>query len=191
VKILAAILQQMASFLNNEELCELLECSICYVVPTAGPIIQCKNGHAVCKSCHARLSLCPSCQEPIDVRAWHLEKFLELMPVPCKFAENGCELKIRYRHRDAHQQKCNKGMVNCPSYPCNRNVNLDLVEEHIKATHEEVFFSNTSHEISSFDIEDTDFNGSVIFQVIQYRLNNVDFYRNFIRTEAGLWVISI
>ena len=38
-----------------------LECPVCLVVPKSGPIYQCRNGHLLCKECHAKINRCPLC----------------------------------------------------------------------------------------------------------------------------------
>ena len=37
---------------------DLRECPV-----SSAPIIQCRNGHIVCKDCHQKLETCPICRE--------------------------------------------------------------------------------------------------------------------------------
>jgi hypothetical protein len=72
----------MAAALDVEQLNEVLECPVCSVVPTSGPLKQCKNGHVVCSSCEPKLkNKCPVCRQPIDTRALQLEKMLDMMTI--------------------------------------------------------------------------------------------------------------
>jgi predicted amidophosphoribosyltransferase len=72
----------MAAALDIKQLNELLECPVCFVVPTSGPLKTCKNGHMVCSSCEPNLTNgCPVCQQPIDTRALQLEKMVDMMTI--------------------------------------------------------------------------------------------------------------
>ena len=70
---------------------EFLECPVCLEVPKSAPIYQCRNGHILCVKCKAKITVCPSCQEPMgSTRNLLAEKLLERVPVKCEFAANGC-----------------------------------------------------------------------------------------------------
>jgi E3 ubiquitin-protein ligase SIAH1 len=72
----------MAVALDIEQLNEILECPVCFVVPISGPLKTCKNGHMVCSSCEPKLTIgCPVCREPIDTRALQLEKMVDMMAI--------------------------------------------------------------------------------------------------------------
>jgi E3 ubiquitin-protein ligase SIAH1 len=72
----------MAVALDIEQLNELLECPVCFVVPISGPLKTCKSGHMVCGSCEPKLTNgCPLCREPIDTRALQLEKMMDMMTI--------------------------------------------------------------------------------------------------------------
>ena len=70
---------------------EFLECPVCMEVPNCIPIYQCPNGHCLCKPCHKKLSLCPTCRVHLGfIRCLMAEKLLEKVPVSCQFVKNGC-----------------------------------------------------------------------------------------------------
>ena len=70
---------------------DCIECPVCMEVPTSPPIFQCERGHILCKTCHSKLSNCPSCSGALrSTRCLVAEKLLEKVPVMCNFAKNGC-----------------------------------------------------------------------------------------------------
>ena len=42
---------------------DLLECPVCIETISSAPILQCINGHIVCKDCHPKLEICPICRD--------------------------------------------------------------------------------------------------------------------------------
>lgn len=50
----------------SKSLASLLECPVCFDF-MASPITQCLNGHNICSSCRPRLTLCPTCREPLTI----------------------------------------------------------------------------------------------------------------------------
>lgn len=66
------------SFLSiSEASLSSLECPVCYRVLTK-PILQCKEGHAVCGDCQLRIKNCPVCKDTdISNRNRVLENLLE------------------------------------------------------------------------------------------------------------------
>jgi hypothetical protein len=49
------------------EMEEVVQCPVCHVIPRAGPIYQCVNGHLICKDCEEKVTggLCPVCRVPL------------------------------------------------------------------------------------------------------------------------------
>ncbi|KAL6847799.1 hypothetical protein ACP4OV_021927 [Aristida adscensionis] len=99
---------------------DTLECPVCFN-PFLASIFQCKNGHAVCESCCARIgNTCPSCRDPIgDIRCRPLEKAIAGMAVPCAFAMHGCTRRLRYAEKQAHEDSfCDYAPCHCPVPGC-------------------------------------------------------------------------
>ena len=42
---------------------DLLQCPVCFHTIDSVPILQCGNGHVVCKDCHPKLENCPICRD--------------------------------------------------------------------------------------------------------------------------------
>jgi hypothetical protein len=102
-----------------EDLEESLECPICCFIPTSTPIYQCENGHIICKACHQRLTVCPSCRKPLgNIRCMYAEQMLEKVSVPCPFAHHGCKIRCQLHLRFTQSfylrrsQKAQKRLMN-------------------------------------------------------------------------------
>ena len=64
--------------LSKDDLRDVLECPICFYIPSNGPIHQCLNGHTVCNTCFQNLEgICPVCREEIALRSLVSEKLLD------------------------------------------------------------------------------------------------------------------
>jgi len=69
---------------EDERAHRILECPVCLELPAKTErILQCSNGHLICKSCHGKLTLCPVCREKLDkknpMRNLTAEQFRENM----------------------------------------------------------------------------------------------------------------
>jgi len=69
---------------EDERAHRILECPVCLELPAKTErILQCSNGHLICKSCHRKLTLCPLCREKLDkknpMRNLTAEQFRENM----------------------------------------------------------------------------------------------------------------
>lgn len=95
--------------MSDEKLMKSLECPICFHTSTP-PIFQCRNGHIMCKDCHAQVESCGVCRVDIEsgdgIRNLALEKLTEDLVLACKFAENGCDQKIKIDELDKHALEC-------------------------------------------------------------------------------------
>jgi hypothetical protein len=114
---------------------EILECPVCTVVPSNGPMHQCKNGHIVCNRCKPQLlnGLCPTCRDPIVGRAMNIEKLLlELAPRPCKFSQSGCTIKLVPSLLRNHETDCEKKLLQCPNVHCSTKILPKYLDEHLK-----------------------------------------------------------
>ncbi|TVU47795.1 hypothetical protein EJB05_07404, partial [Eragrostis curvula] len=99
-------------------------------------INQCKNGHAACESCCARVQWqCPSCGEPIGaIRCRPLEQLIAGMVVPCAFRARGCKQLLRYAEKPTHEAVfCQHAPCYCPVPGC--AYSGLLLHEHVRAAH--------------------------------------------------------
>ncbi len=65
-----------------------LECPVCLELQRDCRIYQCRNGHLICRECHAKVDACPTCREPIDHRSKAIrniiaEKAIDRLPREC------------------------------------------------------------------------------------------------------------
>jgi len=94
----------------------LLECPVCLelILP---PIFQCANGHLICGDCKTDLPshLCPTCRIPLcNTRNLCMEKIVETLSIPCKYAPEGCTEQLPYLHKSDHENICPHRPFECP-----------------------------------------------------------------------------
>lgn len=87
-----------------DDLASIFECSICcdYVLP---PILQCANGHLICPSCRARVTICPTLA---------MERVAVNVRFPCKNSNLGCAAKLAYPEKTLHEEACEFRALPCP-----------------------------------------------------------------------------
>ncbi|KAJ1703834.1 hypothetical protein LUZ63_003613 [Rhynchospora breviuscula] len=115
---------------------DLLKCSICCEALCA-PISQCTDGHALCSSCHLKLSRdCIICAlQPICTYARTLEKIAESAPFPCRNTKYGCSQYLSFSQIQQHENTCNYSPCFCPNQNCSfegskQNLMFHLAEHH-------------------------------------------------------------
>lgn len=100
---------------SNAELASYFECPVCfeYILP---PILQCQNGHLVCKSCRQRLTICPTCRVQItsNIRNLQMEKVASTIFFPCKYVSFGCQIQSLIKDKPIHEEICDFKPYNCP-----------------------------------------------------------------------------
>jgi hypothetical protein len=128
----------MADNFSVKELAEALECPICCLTPQSTPIYQCENGHMICKVCHDRLTICPSCCQPLGkIRNILAEQLLEKVTKPCRFAIHGCSAKVQLNLQDSHAANCKFREVKCPAWWCQTiSTPICKMETHLVEKHE-------------------------------------------------------
>ena len=102
----------------QKKLQEILQCVICLQVPRGGHIIQCKNGHLMCKNCasNKNVKTCPTCRGTLDKKARNLavEQIIESM-VTFQCQHPNCEFSAQNKLRVLlHERKCEYRLVPCP-----------------------------------------------------------------------------
>uniref|UniRef100_A0A1B6IYM8 RING-type domain-containing protein n=1 Tax=Homalodisca liturata TaxID=320908 RepID=A0A1B6IYM8_9HEMI len=98
-------------------LLEAINCPVCFKILQPLCVIQCINGHWMCKDCRVKLSLCPTCRgsfSPYNNNS-SLNQVLELFPHMCKF--EGCEEIVR--PNDDHETWCGFRPTKCNLPICN------------------------------------------------------------------------
>eukprot|EP01018_Ginkgo_biloba_P005140 Gb_04270 [translate_table: standard] len=81
------------------------------------PIQQCPNGHALCSDCRALalvIDTCPPCRSGMgNIRCLALEKLVDALEFPCKYADAGCDEIFPYSTKVDHE-KCKLKPYACP-----------------------------------------------------------------------------
>ncbi|CAE8697276.1 unnamed protein product [Polarella glacialis] len=119
----------------------LLECPVCMIDPMPPPILQCRNGHALCAGCAKQLRNCPSCQAtPLNIRCLMLEKAAETMMVACVNAPT-CTEMVKYGDLSEHIKDCQFKPIPCPalSGPCDCTalaMDQNVLVAHLKEKHQ-------------------------------------------------------
>ena len=88
---------------------DILECMVCYDVPTKNSLMLCKNQHVICGTCYNKLgkSKCPTCRKDFTLQKNILvEKILDSIEMDCKYKDQGCDCKITMKNREEHETEC-------------------------------------------------------------------------------------
>ena len=106
-----------------------------------GQIMQCKEGHPVCKGCADVMPFplkCPTCRGlyPGDTPSRNrvLEEVVGRLTVPCK---HGCGLNAKPAAMRVHWPLCPKRPIACPCSDCAVVVPLDALSAHFRDAHYE------------------------------------------------------
>ena len=86
----------------------VLECSICYNIPTLPSLTLCKFGHVYCTDCRQRITKCVICQSSFEKQPVSnvLQKILTSIEIECKFTSLGCNQKLNLEDREKHENLC-------------------------------------------------------------------------------------
>ena len=61
----------------------------------------------ICGSCRPRVQNCPQCRAVYKGhRLVFAEKMLEMVPVPCKYNEEGCQVELVWIRMERHEKEC-------------------------------------------------------------------------------------
>ncbi|XP_071683019.1 putative E3 ubiquitin-protein ligase SINA-like 6 isoform X1 [Lolium perenne] len=90
---------------------EVFDCSICSN-PLRPPIFQCSKGNSICSPCCDKL---PESDRSAVQRCYIMDRVVNNIFVPCK---HGCNRKITYYNKDAHEGECLIGPCVCPVSGC-------------------------------------------------------------------------
>lgn len=123
---------------SNTRLASVFECPVCYdfVMP---PILQCTNGHLVCKSCFHKVKFCPTCRDPNrnTTRNLAMEKMAKEINFYCKYSYDGCTASLPYEQANEHPGKCEYRPYSCPcpGRSCKWEGSLESIMNHITISH--------------------------------------------------------
>jgi len=176
---------------------ELLECPVCFSMPSSPPVYRCQNGHTVCKSCKPRIQNCPVCRVSLLYigneslprnRCMISEKIMGFLPKQCKFYRNGCRDKFKQDQLEAHERICSMKTISCAFLPCLMEISSNDILEHLK-THNYGKKSNLTHE--DFTIVDDEYlKGDLTIEDIpmQFEDKGNHFFLHSIKTRENLYV---
>ena len=111
----------------------LLECGICYNIPSSKSMALCETGHVYCIDCRERLTKCGICQSSFKNRPIIniLQKILTSVEIGCKFKGLGCNEKLNLEERVKHENHCKfRNTCKFADRGCNKNINCKDLEAH-------------------------------------------------------------
>ena len=124
-----AVVEKMEEVVENHnklvaELRAKVECPVCLVLPTEGPMASCPNGHLVCLLCHQSMATqglvnCPNCREAMGNTMSLLAKtVIENIEHECK--NEGCKKMLPHKEVVRHKEEfCDYRKVPC-TLGCNQ-----------------------------------------------------------------------
>lgn len=117
-----------------------LECPVCLVTMQI-PILQCTNGHGICRSCRLQMPTCPICSAAfIETRNLIAEKTSAYLMKRCKYANKQCPHVSPLVDLKKHEEECSFGDITCPfknSIACDwKGKSYDLMN-HMRSQHAE------------------------------------------------------
>ena len=112
-KVLVTTLFTMTEL--QEQIAELLQCPVCFLLPRKLPIQSCSQGHIICHNCKPSVRFCPICRGSLmyntNTLAGHIASIL---PHFCKFQVFGCQAKLSFETVEQHEKSCPERTVVCP-----------------------------------------------------------------------------
>ena len=124
---------------DNETLTPL--CTVCREIPRIQKknfsVLQCQNGHIICKTCKPKIVTCPICRATdINNRNIFVEQYIRstLQHKPQKCRHDPCEVHIKMLAGNLarHETFCIHREVNCPNKRCQWHGNLSNLIKHIQ-----------------------------------------------------------
>ena len=122
-----------------------VSCPVCYNI-IISPIMQCGEGHLICKECLGHLAplRCPTCREayPADAPARNraLEQLVAQLMVSCYDCRHG----FKARDRDEHNAVCPARPIDCPFTGCRAKLPLCDLPGHLRDEHGRCGLSTTA-----------------------------------------------
>ena len=111
----------------------VLECSVCYIIPSSTSLSLCQNGHVFCTDCREKLTQCGICKRSFEKRPISnvLQKILASVQVGCKFKSFGCTEKMNLEDRESHEKNCHfRNICTYANEGCTINLSNQDLENH-------------------------------------------------------------
>ena len=133
-------------YLNKSVVQKLLsqfECPVC-MIPVTPPILQCQNGHIICRECHEKLSpkTCPTCRADMPTKDSHNLALVQMaanigLKFQCKFQVLGCHMSVLLSDKASHEMYCRYALYLCPGLngQCNWSGNEEELIQHLTGVH--------------------------------------------------------
>ena len=103
----------------------ILECNVCYEIPSQNTLVFCSNDHIACNRCRSRMTNCGLCRgsfqddKPLSNM---LKNIMSSVQVRCKYKSNGCNEKLMLNDRESHEINCNFRV--CKYYDAGCNIRI-------------------------------------------------------------------
>ena len=128
---------------------DVLECNVCYQIPSKDSLRLCVNNHITCKNCIKKSNLvnCQLCNQGFSIaRNQLLEQILDsvrnepriVLGVNCTFKPAGCEELVTKSNLKEHELHCQFRKVDCFNYNCQADktqTSLSSLEQHYRSFH--------------------------------------------------------
>ena len=110
--------------LDKEKFLPVIQCPVCLTIPRDVPIPQCEAGHIVCRPCSSRVTKCPTCRRNFNKNITNsvASSLVELIPLNCKFSENGCQVQDLLSSLVKHELICEERYIFFTSLYIDRRV---------------------------------------------------------------------
>ena len=133
-----------------EELCGMVECPVCLLLPKEGPVPMCPNGHHVCIPCKEKMRKdevgpmfrprgapnrpkhlqCPSCKVAMgEATSLLATRVIERVEHECEFL--GCQERVLLEWYRSHTATCLLRLVTCPAAHCDQLLAFNSIIEHV------------------------------------------------------------
>ena len=145
--------------LKVKKLLSQFECPVCmnHITP---PILQCLNGHIICRECQRKLSpkTCPTCRKPMPTEECHTLALEQIavnigLKFQCKFQALGCQTSLLLSEKANHEKCCQYEPFHCPGLdgPCNWSGNEEQLIQHLADVHkfQRLIGNNFHHQLDT------------------------------------------
>ena len=96
---------------------DLLECPVCFNIPSQYLMVFCENGHMVCGNCKNRLVNCIQCQAKfVSKKNILVERILDSVTKHCKYKGSGCNKMVLFKDTEDHARQCEFRPIICFNY---------------------------------------------------------------------------
>jgi len=128
---------------DDEELRAMIKCPVC-LDAIRPPILQCPDGHLICKECRDHLDYprrCPICRSSLntELRTLVTERLVQDLEFVCK--HDGCSSEMKHTELKDHESSCEHRPYSCPynfdaSDFCDWTGKRSDIAAHLKRAHD-------------------------------------------------------